>query len=222
MHKIFLPLYRYFSGHKPLMYIILTVTTLVFLFFGLQLKYEEDISRLLPSSSVESQLAFTSIELKDKIYIQVTSADQPLAPEILCERTDEFIDLLFEKDSSNHFISNVLYKMEPDMAINGLDFVLEHLPSFVDTTAYPAFEAALQPEAVEAQMWVNYEQMMEDETGDITQTIAYDPLNLRKAVLGDAMEGAIGNFNIIDGHLFCPDSTVVLWIQSPRPHSAAC
>ena len=94
MHKIFLPLYRYFSSHKPLMYIILTVTTLVFLFFGLQLKYEEDISRLLPSSSVESQLAFTSIELKDKIYIQVTSADQPLAPETLCERTDEFIDLL--------------------------------------------------------------------------------------------------------------------------------
>lgn len=215
MHKIFLPLYRYFSGHKPLMYIILTVTTLVFLFFGLQLKYEEDISRLLPSSSVESQLAFTSIELKDKIYIQVTSADQPLAPETLCERTDEFIDLLFEKDSSNHFISNVLYKMEPDMAINGLDFVLEHLPSFVDTTAYPAFEAALQPEAVEAQMWVNYEQMMEDETGDITQTIAYDPLNLRKAVLGDAMEGAIGNFNIIDGHLFCPDSTVALAYLAP-------
>lgn len=215
MHKIFLPLYRYFSSHKPLMYIILTVTTLVFLFFGLQLKYEEDISRLLPSSSVESQLAFTSIELKDKIYIQVTSADQPLAPEILCERTDEFIDLLYEKDSSNHFISNVLYKMEPDMAINGLDFVLEHLPSFVDTTAYPAFEAALQPEAVEAQMWVNYEQMMEDETGDITQTIAYDPLNLRKAVLGDAMEGAIGNFNIIDGHLFCPDSTVALAYLAP-------
>jgi predicted RND superfamily exporter protein len=215
MHKIFLPLYRYFSSHKPLMYIILTVTTLVFLFFGLQLKYEEDISRLLPSSSVESQLAFTSIELKDKIYIQVTSADQPLSPETLCERTDEFIDLLFEKDSSNHFISNVLYKMEPDMAINGLDFVLEHLPSFVDTTAYPAFEAALQPEAVEAQMWVNYEQMMEDETGDITQTIAYDPLNLRKAVLGDAMEGAIGNFNIIDGHLFCPDSTVALAYLAP-------
>ena len=215
MHKIFLPLYRYFSNHKPLMYIILTITALVFLFFGLQLKYEEDISRLLPTSSVESQLAFTSIELKDKIYIQVTSAGEPLTPETLCERTDEFIDLLFEKDSSNHFISNILYKMEPELVINGLDFVLEHLPSFVDTTAYFAFEEALQPEAVEAQMWVNYEQMMEDETGDITQTIAYDPLNLRKAVIGDAMEGAIGNFNIIDGHLFCPDSTVTLAYLAP-------
>ncbi len=215
MHKIFLPLYRYFSNHKPLMYIVLAITSFLFLFFGLKLTYEEDISKLLPSSSVESQLAFSSIELKDKIYLQVTSADEPLSPITLCERMDEFIDFLFEKDSSNHFISNVLYKMEPELAINGLDFVLEHLPSFVDTSAYSAFEAALQPEAVEKQMWVNYEQMMEDETGDITQAIAYDPLNLRQAVIGDAMEGAIGNFNIIDGHLFCPDSTVALAYLAP-------
>ena len=215
MHKVFLPIYRYFSEHKTLMYIIMVITTLVFLFFGLRLKYEEDISRLLPSSSVESQLAFTSIQLKDKIYIQVTSADEPLSPEVLCERTDEFVDLLFEKDSTSHFISNILYKLEPELAINGLDFMLEHLPSFVDTSAYHAFEDAMQPEAVEAQMWVNYEQMMEDETGDITQTIAYDPLNLRQAIIGDAMEGAIGGFNLIDGHLFCPDSTVALAYLAP-------
>ena len=215
MHKVFLPIYLYFSNHKPLMYIILVTTSLLFLFFGLQLKYEEDISKLLPESSVESQLAFSSIELKDKIYLQVTSAKEPLAPETLCERTDEFIDFLFEKDTSSHFISNVLYKLEPELAINGLDFVLEHLPSFVDTTAYPAFEEALQPEAVEKQMWVNYEQMMEDETGDITQAIAYDPLNLRQAVIGDALEGAVSNFNIIDGHLFCPDSTVAIAYLAP-------
>ena len=215
MHKVFLPIYHYFSTHKTLMYITLAVTTFVFLFFGLKLKYEEDISRLLPTSSVESQLAFTSIQLKDKIYIQITSAEEPLSPETLCERTDEFIDLLFEKDSTSHYISNVLYKMEPELAINGLDFVLEHLPSFVDTSAYPAFEAALQPEAVEAQMWVNYEQMMEDETGDITRAIAYDPLNLRKAVIGEAMEGAINGFNLINGHFFCPDSTVALAYLAP-------
>ena len=215
MHKIFVPIYRYFSNHKLFMYLILAVSTIVFLFFGLRLHFEEDISKLLPSSSVESQLAFTSIELKDKIYLQVTSADEPLSPEMLCERTDEFIDMLFEKDSATHFISNVLYKMEPELAINGLDFVLEHIPSFIDTSAYRDFEKAMQPEAVEKQMWVNYNQMMEDETGDITQAIAYDPLNLRGAVLGDAIEGAIGSFNIIDGHLFCPDSTVALAYLAP-------
>ena len=113
MHKIFLPLYRYFFNHKPLMYSILFGTLVVFLFFGLRLHYEEDISKLLPESSVESQLAFSSIELKDKIYLQITSADEPLSPEMLGQRTDEFVDLLFEKDSSKHLISNVLYRMDP-------------------------------------------------------------------------------------------------------------
>ena len=215
MHKVFVPLYRFFHNHKALMYIIMIVSTLVFLFFGLQLHYEEDISKLLPSSDVESQLAFSSIQLKDKIYIQVTSADEPLTTDQLTERTEEFIDLLYKNDSTSHLISNVLYKLEPETAINALDFVLGHIPSFIDTSAYQSFEEALEPEAIEKQMWVNYNQMMEDETGDVTQAIMYDPLNLRDAVLGDVLQSAAGNFTIIDGQLFCPDSTVALAFLAP-------
>ena len=197
------------------MYIVLAITSMAFLFFGLQLHYEEDISKLLPSSSVESQLAFGSIELKDKIYIQVESAGERVSPEVLGARTDEFIELLFEKDSSTHFISNVLYKMEPEVAINALDFVLTHIPSFIDTSAYDDFEKMMEPDVIRTQMWVNYEQMMEDETGDLTQAIAYDPLNLRSVVLGDVLYSAMSGYNIIDGHLFCPDSTVAIAYLAP-------
>ncbi len=215
MHKIFLPLYRFFNSRKALMYSLMLISTAVFLFFGLKLHFEEDISKLLPESSVESQLAFGSIELKDKIYIQVTSADEPISTDILAQRTEEFVELLFEKDSSNHFINNVLYKLEPEVAINALDFVLEHIPSFIDTLAYATFEKMMEPEAVQEQMWVNYNLMMEDETGEVTQAIAYDPLNLRAAVLGDMLEGAVGSFNLIDGQLFSPDSTVALAFLAP-------
>ena len=215
MHKIFLPLYRYFHNHKALMYIILVVSTVVFLFFGLRLHFEEDISKLLPSSDVESQLAFSSIQLKDKIYIQVTSADEPLSTDELTERMDEFVNLLYEKDSSNQYIANILYKLEPETAINALDFVLEHIPSFIDTSAYHAFEKALEPEAIDRQMGINFEQMMADETGDATQAIMYDPLNLRDVVLGDVLQSATGSFTIVDGQLFCPDSTVALAFLAP-------
>ena len=215
MQRIFLSIYRFFQSHKALMYIMIVVSSVVFLFFGLKLHFEEDISKLLPESSVENQLAFSSIQLKDKIYIQVTSSGERLSPEVLAERTDEFIDLLFEKDSATHFISNVLHKMEPETALNALDFVLAHLPSFIDTSAYHDFDQAMEPEAVERQMWVNYNMMMEDEIGDITQAIAYDPLNLRGTVLGDALQGAQNSFNIIDGHFFCPDSTVAIAYLAP-------
>ncbi len=215
MHRIFLPIYRFFHSHKALMYIIMTVTAAVFVLFGLKVKYEEDLSSLLPTSSVESQLAFTSIELKDKIYLQVTSANESLEPETLGERMDEFTDLLFEKDSSSHLISNILVRMEPETAINALEFVLDHIPSFVDTTAYPAFVQAMEPAVAEAQMAEDYELMMTDETGDLTQMVAYDPLNLKEAVIGDLLQGAIGGYNIIDGHFFCPDSTVTIAYLAP-------
>ena len=125
MHRLFIPLYRYFHRHPKLMVLLIIIPFLIFLFFGLQVHFEEDISKLLPTSSVESQLAFSSIGLKDKIFIQMTSADEPLSPEILGERTDEFVDLLTQQDSSTHYIANILSKMEPESALNALDFVLE-------------------------------------------------------------------------------------------------
>ena len=197
------------------MYIIMAVTTLVFVFFGLKVKYEEDLSSLLPDSSVESQLAFSSIALKDKVYLQVTSADEQLPPETLGERMDEFTSLLFKNDSASHLISNILVRMEPETAINALEFVLDHIPSFVDTTAYPAFLKAMEPEVALDQMEADYKLMMDDETGDVTQMIAYDPLNLKDAVIGDLFEGVSGGYNIIDGHFFCPDSTVAIAYLAP-------
>lgn len=215
MHKIFIPIYRFFKGRQVLMYLIMAVTFLVFLFFGLQLHFEEDITKLLPSSSVESQLAFGSIGLKDKVFIQVTSSGDRLAPEEIGEMTDAFVDMLFERDSQSRYISNILYRMEPEVGLNALDFVLEHVPSFVDTSAYRAFAKAIEPEAIAAQMQADYDLLMEDETGDALQMIAYDPLNLKEAVLGNMLQGAVGGFNIIDGHFFCADSTVTIAYLAP-------
>ena len=215
MHRLFLPLYRYFHQHKPLLYVVIVLSFVLFLFFGLKVRYEEDISKLLPSSSVESQLAFSSIGLKDKIFIQVTSSGETLPPETLCERTDAFVEQLLQRDSSTHYIDNILYRMEPEMALNALDFVLDHVPSFVDTAAYPAFERALQPEVVQAQLERDYEMLMEDETGDLTQMIAYDPLDLKSAVLGDLLDRGLGGYNMIEGHFFAPDSTVTICYLAP-------
>ena len=215
MHKIFIPIYRFFKSRQVLMYLIMAISFLIFAYFGSQLHFEEDITKLLPSSSVESQLAFSSIGLKDKVFIQVTSSGGRLAPEEIGEMTDAFVDMLFEKDTQTHYISNILYRMGPEMGLNALDFVLEHVPSFVDTSAYRGFARATEPDAVAAQMQANYELLMEDETGDALQMIAYDPLNLKDAVVGDLLEGAVGGYNIIDGHFFCADSTVAIAYLAP-------
>jgi predicted RND superfamily exporter protein len=215
MHRIFLPVYRFFSKHKALMYMFMAVTAVIFVVFGAKLHFEEDISKLLPTSSVESQLAFSSIQLKDKIYLQFAPSKGSLATEELVERADEFVDMLLEKDKESHYIANILYKMEPEMAVYALDFVLEHVPSFVDTTAYPGFEKAVQPDAVERQMLADNELIRNDKTGSVTEMVGYDPLNLKEAVLGDVIGNAVGGFNILHSHFFCADSTVVIAYLAP-------
>ncbi len=221
MHRIFLPIYHFFHSHKVLMYVVMAVSFALFAFFGLKVKYEEDIFALMPESSVESQLAFGSIGLKDKVYLQIVeSGERRVESEELGTLMDELEERLMAADSATGYIANILSRIEAETGLNALDFVLEHLPSFVDTTAYAAFAEALEPEAARARMEQNYELLMADETGAATQMIANDPLGLREAILGDMLDGVKSSYTLVDGHFFCPDSTVALaWLAPAFPSS---
>ena len=50
MTKFFLNLYRFFKSHKALYYVIVLGTTLLFGYFALQIRFEENILALLPKT----------------------------------------------------------------------------------------------------------------------------------------------------------------------------
>ena len=213
MHRIFLPVYRFFHSHKALMYIAMGLSFALFLFFGLKVQYEEDIFSLMPSQSVESQLAFSSIGLKDKVYLQLAPTGERLEPEELGELMDELEERLLADDSATGYIDNILAHIDAETGLEALDFVLEHLPTFVDTSAYAAFSDAMRPEAALAQMEKNRELLMADETGAATQMVASDPLGLKDIIMGGLLEGAASGRTLVGGHFFCPDSSVALaWL----------
>ena len=218
MHRIFLPIYKFFQKNKALLYILLIASTAVFGWFGAKLEYEEDIIKLLPRSSTSNELAFSDIGLIDKIFVQVTSRDtlQPLPPEELGALVEEYCTTLEKRDSATHYLKGVFAALDIDTALEAMDFGLSHLPSFVDTSWYQLIEQKLQPEAFQEQMAKNYETIMADETGEDTQLVSMDPLSLRD-LLGEILgqTTSMGGVTIYDGHLFCPDKTVALAFLSP-------
>ena len=225
MHRIFLPIYQYFNKHKALFYILLIASTLVFAFFGAKLRYEEDVAKLLPRSSLDSELAFSDIGLKDKIIIQITSADpeQPLDTWTLSQYVDEFVDALLQRDSTGRFIRGVLSTLETETALNAMEYGFAHLPSLIDTSFYGAFAEALTPEAIQSQMARNVELIENDMTGETTQMVCTDPFDLRGIFLGRLMpegldNGSVGDYTIENGHFFCPDRTVAMAFLSPSFH----
>lgn len=206
---VFLNLYRYFKKHKLLMYSILIVSSIVFVFFGLKTKYEEDMTSLLPSSdSNDSGLVFGNLKVKDKIIFQMTGQE----PEVMAGYVDELMDSLFAR---NVAIADTLYKIDVETLLSAKDYVVEHLPCFVDTGMYTRFDAAID------KVWYTMEDnaaILEDEPSDITiEAITSDPLNLRSLVLPSVGDGL--GFAIIDEHLFSADSTVALAFISPDFHS---
>ena len=221
MHRIFLPIYKYLKDRKTVFYLLLTVSTLVFAFFGAKLKYEEDIITLLPRSSIDSELAFSEIGLKDKIFIQLTAADpdQPLDTWTMGEYIDTFTDALLERDTAGRYIVGILGSLQPEDALGAMDFAFDHLPVFVDTVFYPAFSAALTPGAIEAQMTRNAALIEEDMTGETTRLVCTDPLALRDIFLASLLPEDGGSFDgltVENGHFFCPDKSVALAFLTPK------
>ena len=221
MDKFFIAIYRFFEKRRALMYGLLILTSVVFVYFGSKVQYEENIAKLLPQTNAtsESGLAFGNLRVKDKIFIQLTSAtDEMIAPETLAEYCDELVENLLEKDTATHHIANILHQIDDDLIINGLDYALTHVASFVSPEVYPRFDSLLTQEAIDAQMALNYELVMEDEEGNKTTMVGQDPAALRMAMIPQGMNtnrGAAG-FTLIDGHLFVPDSTVALAFLAPN------
>jgi len=221
MHRIFVPIYRYFQKHKGLLYGLLALSTLVFILFGARLRYEEDIIKLLPRSSLDSELAFSDIGLKDKIFIQITGRDSesPLDTWTLGDYIDEYTAALLSRDTTGRYIVGILSALEVETAFGAMDYGFEHLPSFIDTSVYGPMATALEPAAVDRQMSRNIELIEADMTGETTQLVCTDPLALREILLADILPGieggSVGGYTIENGHFFCPDKTVALAFVTP-------
>ena len=202
------------------MWALLIVSSLVFGFFATQLRFEEDIIKLLPKTqrAEENSLAFDQLAIKDKLFVQITGSDDPA---VLAAAADSFVEQLTALDSCDSLVASLLYRLEDDWIINGIDYAVSQFPTLIDSSVYHAFDTLLLPAALDRQMVENARIIDEDMDGTATGLLSYDPAGLRHTLLqqfGD-MEGMMG-YAIVEGHLMTPDSTVALIFIQPSFNSS--
>ncbi len=218
--RFFISLYRFFEKKRVLLFTLMVVSAGIFVYFGLQIKYEENIVKLLPQTGTAAQsgLAFEDLRVKDKIFIQITGRNGRIDTDSLGVYCDTFVQSLTEKDTASHYIANILHRVDDNLTVNALDFALGHVPSFVDSSSYPRFDSLLTIDRLYAQMAANDSLISEDEEGNITMMVSQDPAALRKALLpqGQSFAEGLNGFSIINGSFFSPDSTVALAFLAPN------
>ncbi len=219
------------------MWLLMLGSAVVFAVFGFRLHYEENIIKLLPQTdnSASYELVFSNLKVKDKVFIQIApkgfsvekvGTEPTLDAQTLSDRCDEFIDSLTVRDGGK-YIASVLCCLDDDMMMNAMDYAVAEFPTFVAPECYAAFDSLLTWESIRAQMSRNAEMLENDEDGNMSMLVGYDPAGLRygmltslkKAVGGTAVAGAgetVGTgMTLKNRHLFTGDGNVVMAFVAP-------
>ncbi|MCQ2182630.1 MAG: MMPL family transporter [Bacteroidales bacterium] len=188
MTRLFLALYRFFKAHKAVFYIILTLSTITFGYFGTRIQFEENIASLLPKTekSSDCDIAFGNIKVKDKIFIEAISRSGEAGPAELSAAMADFLELLSSRDGKG-LVANIFSGIDTDDIMNIVYYGMEALPCHLDEKFYSIIDTLLNDDVAEAVA-----------EGDL-------PFELPD----------LGSFSIIDGRLFSPDSTTALAFISP-------
>ena len=232
MTELFIRLSRYFHSHRVFCWLSMVALFAFFGFFATQLHLEEDINKLMPSSKNEdgtTKLAFADLKIKDKVFLLFSLTPTPsLTGEgnsseeesvaLLVNVCDEFVDSLLQRDSTSQTIGDIFYQLDEELLPDGIDYLTEHLPAYIDTSAYARFDTLLTREHFVQQMQQNREDLTGEFGEMFPELIQMDPIGMR-SVLADQMEpltSASGSYKTIDSHFFVPDSTVCIAFITPR------
>lgn len=168
-------------------------------YWASRIKFEEDVSKLIPSSedSETVNLVLKNVNFADKIVVNVSSAKDDNSAQL-----QAYADSLDEKLSSNPNIEKIQAKFEDDKMAELLDFVSAHLPFYLDEQDYTRIEAMLQPQNVSVKVEEAYGSIVSPSGMVTTQMIRSDPFGLNFMALKKFQRLQSGEgFHIENGYL---------------------
>ncbi|MGM9773667.1 MAG: MMPL family transporter [Candidatus Egerieousia sp.] len=223
MTNITLAAYRFFKKHRAAFYIIMLGSFALFALLASRMYYEEDISKLLPSSGKNegTRFAFEKLKIKDKIFLEFrknpSCSDEDFGVDNLIAAADEFCDSLKSHDSSGD-IDDILYKLDNE-AIGGVaSLVLDNAPAFLGKNFYDEVDNILNSTAIDSLMNENLALLSSDMGGAYYEIIRHDPLFFRNLAIGggSSAEGAMGGgMAFVNNHFFAKDSSMAMAFLSP-------
>lgn len=221
MTKFTLSVFRFFKKHKGAFYSTLILSTLIFAFFASKINFEEDITKLLPSTTEggTEELVFSNLKVKDKIFILFNPLDSTVDADRLIEAGDEFVEALLEKDTISSAIHDILYLIDESLIYDGISFLYENVPVFLDSSHYRLMDAITEASSIEKQMGNNYATMRSSSGSAFKDVITHDPIGVRNVFLDEmgGMQNSFGgNYAFYSGHLFTADTSILIAFLSPN------
>ena len=216
MDNFFYNIYQFLFRRKLVAFFI-TISLFIGLFFtASKIKFEEDITKLIPTKDTTSdfQKVLKTVNFADKIIVNISRKENGSLTD-LTNYASQFIDSITKK-SSNYFKS-VQGKVDDKDVLKTIDFVYQNLPLFLNSDDYKTIKNRIQKDSIEQLTVKNYKTLISPSGIVAKQTILKDPLGLSFIALKKLEALNFGNdFSLKNGFLVSKNEQNVLLFINPK------
>ncbi|WP_411766918.1 MMPL family transporter [Winogradskyella sp. A3E31] len=216
MGKYFYHSYKFIRKHRPVFLVIMLGLFGVLFWIASSLKFEEDVSKLIPKNSENEQLqrVLNSVKFSDKIVTSISLKPNGSTSDLIDYATD------FTDSISAHFkdfIKDVQGKVEDEQAIETIDFVYQNLPLFLEPEDYKVIESKLNSDSLKSITESNYKTIISP-SGIVSKSfVVKDPLGLSFLGLNHLNQlDSTDGFKLKDGFLMSDDEKHTLLFLTPK------
>ncbi|WP_179345202.1 MMPL family transporter [Winogradskyella ursingii] len=216
MDRLFHSIYNFINQRHSVFALVLFVVFGLLIWSASKIKFEEDISKLIPlnSENTELQKVLNTTKFADKIIVNVNLKAEGNFSDLTNYATD-LTDSLSQNFSE--YISKIQGKVEDDDALSTIDFVYNNIPLFLDVEDYKTIVRKLNKDSIEAITQANYKTLISP-TGIIAKsTIVKDPLGITFLGLKKLNQtGLADNLVLKNGFLVSKDEKNILLFITPK------
>jgi 1-acyl-sn-glycerol-3-phosphate acyltransferase len=214
MHKIFIAIHKFIEQNRALTFVMAAVYLLACGYLFTRLKFEEDITKLIPKGENTDNAAkvLNGLKFADKITV-IIEKDSSGNADDLTALADAFLDSL---NACEPFIKSVQGSLDEESLEQTMEFVGQNLPLFLDKEDYIKIEANLAKDSIAKTVQENYKTLISP-SGFITgKMMTQDPLGITFLALRKLQNlGLSDDFTLHNGYILTKDQKRLLLFINP-------
>jgi len=216
MSKWFFWLYHKIEDRQKLSLFVFVLIIGMLVFLTSQLKFQEDIQQLIPSSksSEQYQRILETVEFTDKIIVNI-SAEESGQEDQLVKYAEEFITTI-QNSSESVSIEKIQGKLKENDLQETYTFIVQNLPLFLNNSDYETIKTRLPKDSIQVRLDADYKSLIAP-SGFLTKDfILKDPLQFSTLGLSKLKDLQLeSGFNIYQNFLLSNNNKNLLLLITP-------
>jgi len=219
MEKILLQIYHFYQKRRPALFITFAVIFLTAVWFALQVKFEEDISKILPKDKKIEKLneVFQNSKFMDKLAVTVSLKDTAAVagPDSLVIYADALVENIQQKLTP--FITKINYKVDDGLALELFETVSNHLPVYLNEKDYAEIDSLITPQRVRQSLEENFRTLTSPSGFALKSMISKDPVGITFLGLKKLQQLQYDeNFELYDNYIVTKDKKHLMLFITPK------